>query len=100
MRREEQPLIKQPIVARIRTNLRAHSGHGHALGNTLNELRFSGDIAAGRRQPAAGIFDQRPCDEIRAHHRGLHRLNELAIAIVNQYDRFGEQPTRCLKRRL
>ena len=66
--------------------LRTHARHGHVdMRCALHQLRFSGDITAGWSQPAAGILNQRPCDQVRSPGMvGSMRFHKLTVAVVEQ----------------
>ena len=84
MRREKQALIQQAVLSHRAAALAADARRGQFVRGVLHQIRTARDIAAGRGQAAARVFDQRAGNQIRADLGRLDLLDKLAIAVVHQ----------------
>ena len=83
MRRQEQALVQQAVLPHRAAALAADARRGQLIGGVFHQIRAAGNIAAGRGQSAARIFDQRPCNDVRADLRRLDILDELTVAVIH-----------------
>ena len=89
MRRHKQTLIQKTVVAERRAALATYTGRCEAHGSSVDKLLPPRDISARRRNAAAGIFDERAGDQIRAKIGRLYNIRKLAVAVIDHNDRRG-----------
>ena len=87
-RRKEQSHKQRTGVAQCAADLFAHAGRTQTLGAHIHILGFSCNIAAGWRDAAARIFNQRTDDEVSTDLGRLLLLHEFSVAVVHHNDGF------------
>ena len=85
-RREEEALIKRRHEPEVRTDLLPEAGGAQAEGAAVDQILPAADVAADGRKAAAGVFDERADDHVRAEVGRLDRLDEFAVAVVDHAD--------------
>ena len=85
-RREEEALIKRRHEPEVRADLLPEAGGAQTEGAAVDQILTAADVAADGREPAAGVFDERAHDHVRAEVGRLDRLDELAVAVVDHAD--------------
>lgn len=84
MRRHKKPLIKQPVTVSIGADFVTDRGRGKPPADQIDIFFSAYDITARRRQPSAGIFDQRPHRDIRAYVAGFFFLHKFPVAVIDE----------------
>ena len=85
-RREEEALIERCHQAEVGADFLTQTGRGKAIGAAIHTGFRAADIATDGRETAAGIFNQRTDDHIRADIAGLDGLHKLAVAVIDHAD--------------
>ena len=85
-RREEEALIKRRHEPEVRADLLPETGGAQTEGAAVDHILAAADVAADGREAAAGVFDERADDHVRAEVGRLDRLDELAVAVVDHAD--------------
>ena len=97
MRRMEQSHKEWAVLAERGSDLTAEPRRRHAIGAQLHQIGAARDIAARRRNPAAGIFDERARNQICAHTERLFLLDKFPIAIIHHHDYIRFDRLDCLR---
>ena len=87
MRRHEKALEEQAVACRIGTEFVAQSRRRQIVCRRRDQIFPAGNVAACRRDAAAGVFDERAGDNIGAGFNRFFFGGEFAVAVVDKADR-------------
>lgn len=89
MRREEKTLEQKAVVREAGAELIAHARGRQAVRGELDEVVSADDVAASRRDAAAGVLDERAGHDVGTGLRRLLVVDEFAVAVVDEADAVG-----------
>ena len=89
MGRIEQAHIQLPIHSQSGAHFPPQSGGGQSKGALFYQIVAPGYVTAGASHTAAGVFDQRPGDQICPHLGGLLLIDKFTVTVVYHHNAVG-----------
>ena len=89
MRRVENALIERGIADQAGADLLPDARRRKAVRRSFNQVFSADQISSGRRDGAAGVFDQRTGNQIGTDFNGFSVFTKFTVAVIDKYGNFG-----------